>query len=188
MIWMIAGLVVFLGVHSVRIVAPEFRDGFVAARGENAWKGIYSVVALAGLLLVIWGYGQARPDAAFLYEPPVFVKHIVTLLMLIAMILLVAAYVPDGHIKKRIKHPMLTAVKIWAFAHILANGDLATLVLAGAFLAWAVVDRISLKRRGDPVFGEVAVRNDIIAVVVGTAITIWFIMQLHAFLFGVSPI
>jgi len=188
MIWLIAGLVVFLGIHSVRIVAPGFRDSMVAARGENAWKGIYSVIALAGLLLVIWGYGQARPDAAFLYEPPVFVKHIVTLLMLIAMILLVAAYLPTGHIKKRVKHPMLTAVKVWAFAHILANGDLATLVLAGAFLAWAVIDRISLKRRGDPVFETVSVRNDAIAVVVGTAITIWFIMQLHAFLFGVSPI
>jgi len=188
MIWLIAGLVVFLGIHSVRIVAPGFRDSMVAARGENAWKGIYSVIALAGLLLVIWGYGQARPDAAFLYEPPVFVKHIVMLLMLIAMILLVAAYLPTGHIKKRVRHPMLTAVKVWAFAHILANGDLATLVLAGAFLAWAVIDRISLKRRGDPVFETVSVRNDAIAVVVGTAITIWFIMQLHAFLFGVSPI
>lgn len=188
MIWLIAGLLVFLGVHSIRIFAPGVRDRMVAARGENAWKGIYSLVALVGLLLIIWGYGQARPDAAFLYEPPVFMKHIVTLLMLIAMILLVAAYLPDGHIKKRVKHPMLTAVKVWAFAHILANGDLATLVLAGSFLAWAVVDRISLKRRGDPVFGAVAVRNDVIAVVVGTAITIWFIMQLHAFLFGVSPI
>lgn len=188
MIWLIAGLAVFLGVHSVRIVAPGFRDRVIAARGENAWKGVYSLVALAGLLLIIWGYGQARPDAALLYEPPVFVKHIVTLLMLVAMILLVAAYLPAGHIRKRVKHPMLTAVKVWAFAHILANGDLATLVLAGSFLVWAVVDRIALKRRGDPVFGAVSVRNDVIAVVVGTAVTIWFIMQLHAFLFGVSPI
>lgn len=188
MIWLIAGLILFLGIHSVRVFAPGLRDRTIAARGENAWKGVYSVVALAGLLLVIWGYGQARPDAAFLYEPPVFVKHIVTLLMLIAMILLVAAYLPTGHIRKRVKHPMLTAVKVWAFAHILANGDLATLVLAGAFLAWAVVVRVSLKRRGDPVFGDVSARNDVIAVVLGTAITIWFVVQLHALLFGVSPL
>lgn len=188
MIWLIAGLILFLGIHSVRIVAPGFRDGVIAARGENAWKGIYTVVAIAGFVLIVWGYAQARPDAIVLYEPPVWMRHVVMLLMWIAMVLLVTAYVPAGHIKKRVKHPMLAAVKIWAFAHILANGDLATLILAGAFLAWAVVDRISLKRRGDPVFGAVSLRNDAIAVVVGTAITIWFIMQLHAFLFGVSPI
>ena len=115
-------------------------------------------------------------------------KHIVSLLMLIAMILLVAAYAPTGHIKKRVKHPMITAVKVWAFAHILANGDAATLLLAGSFLAWAVADRISLKRRGDPQFGAVSVWGDVIAVVVGAAITIWFILQLHGFLFGVTPI
>ncbi|GAB4358871.1 MAG: NnrU family protein [Oricola sp.] len=188
MIWLVAGLVLFLGIHSVRIVAPGLREAVIAARGESAWKGVYALIALAGLTLVVWGYAQARPDAVVLYEPPVFVKHIVALLMLVAMVLLVAAYVPAGHVRKRVKHPMLTAVMVWAFAHILANGDLATLLLAGSFLAWAVVDRVSLKRRGDPVFGEVSWRNDVIALVVGAAITIWSVMQLHAFLFGVSPI
>lgn len=188
MIWLIAGIVLFLGVHSIRVFAPVFRDRMIAERGENAWKGVYSLVAIVGLVLLIWGYGQARPEAAFFYEPPVFVKHIVTVLMLLAMILLVSAYAPAGHIKKRVKHPMITAVKVWALAHILANGDAATLLLAITFLAWAVIVRISEKRRGDPVFGPVSIVGDVIAVVVGTALTVWFIMQLHAFLFGVSPI
>lgn len=188
MIWLIAGLILFLGVHSVRVMAPGFRDSMVAARGENAWKGIYSLVAIAGLVLVVWGYGQARPDVPVFYEPPVWMRHIVILLMLVAMILLAAAYAPTGHIKARVKHPMVTAVKVWALAHLLANGDLATIVLALAFLAWAVLVRISLKRRGDPVFTSVSVTGDIVAVIAGTAVTLWFVFQLHAWLFGVSPL
>ncbi|QKV18941.1 NnrU family protein [Oricola thermophila] len=188
MIVLIVGLALFLGIHSVRFVVPALRENLVERMGENGWKGIYSLVALVGFGLVIWGYALARPDAPVFYEPPVWTRHIVILLMLVSMILLLAAYVPAGFIKARVKHPMLAAVKIWAFAHILANGDLATLLLAGAFLAWAVADRISVKRRGDPAFGNMSARNDVIAVVVGSAITIWFVLQLHAFLFGVSPI
>lgn len=188
MIWLIAGIVVFLGIHSVRMVAPGFRDRMIAQYGENAWKGVYSLVSLAGLVLLVWGYAEARPDAAFLYEPPVWVRHIVMLFMLVAMTLLVATYLPAGHIKKRVKHPMITAVKVWAFAHLLANGDAASLILFLSFLAWAVWNRIAVKRRGDPAFGTVSVRSDIIAVVAGAVITVWFIVQLHAFLFGVSPL
>ena len=188
MVWLIAGLIVFLGIHSVRAVAPAWRDSMIARLGEGPWKGIYSLISLAGLLLLIWGYGQARPEAPFFYEPPVWMRHIVILLMWIAMILLVAAYAPTGHIKKRVKHPMITAVKVWALAHLLANGDLATILLALAFLAWAVFIRIAEKKRGDPVFGTVSVTGDIIAVVVGTGLTLWFIYQLHAWLFGVSPL
>jgi uncharacterized membrane protein len=106
-----------LGVHSVRAIAPAWRDAMVARLGEGPWKGLYSLIALAGLILLIWGYGQARPDAPVFYEPPIWMRHIVILLMWVAMILLVAAYVPAGHIKKRIKHPMITAVKVWALAH-----------------------------------------------------------------------
>lgn len=188
MVWLIAGLIVFLGVHSVRAVAPAFRDRMIAERGEGPWKGIYSAVAVIGLVLLIWGYGQARPDAPFFYEPPFWMRHVVILLMWIAMILLVATYAPTGHIKARIKHPMITAVKVWAVAHLLANGDLATIVLCLAFLGWAVRVRIAEKRRGDPVFDKVTILGDIIAVVAGTAITLWFIYQLHAWLFGVSPL
>lgn len=188
MVWLIAGLIVFLGVHSVRAVAPAWRDAQVARFGEGPWKGIYSLVAIAGFVLLVWGYGQARPDAPILYEPPLWVRHIVILLMWIALILLVATYAPTGHIKKRVKHPMITAVKIWALAHLLANGDLATILLAVAFLGWAVFVRIAEKRRGNPVFGAVSVTGDIVAVVVGTALTLWFVFQLHQWLFGVSPL
>jgi uncharacterized membrane protein len=188
MIWLVAGLVVFLGIHSVRMVAPGFRDRMIARLGEGPWKGIYSLVSLAGLVLLIWGYGQARPDAAIIYEPPVWTRHIAMLLMLFSFILLVASQIPAGYIKKAVKHPMLLAVKIWAFAHLLANGDLASLILFLALLAWAVWNRIAVKRRGNPEFATVSVRNDFIAVLVGTALTAWFIMQLHAWLIGVSPI
>ena len=137
MIWLVAGLVVFLGVHSVRMLAPGFRDRMIARLGEGAWKGLYSLISLAGLVLLIWGYGQARPDAAIIYEPPVWTRHIAMLLMLFSFILLVASQIPAGYIKKAVKHPMVLAVKIWAFAHLLANGDLASLILFLAFLAWA---------------------------------------------------
>lgn len=188
MIWLIAGLILFLGVHSVRAVAPAWRDSMVARLGEGPWKGIYSLISLVGFVLLVWGYGQVRPDAAILYEPPVWMRHLVMLLMWVAMILLVAAYAPTGHIKKRVKHPMITAVKIWALAHLLANGDVATILLALAVLAWAVFIRIAEKRRGDPQFGAVSITGDIVSVVLGTAITVWFVLQLHQWLFGVSPL
>ncbi|WP_421853307.1 NnrU family protein [Oricola sp.] len=185
MIWLLAGLIVFLGVHSVRMVAPGFRDSVIAARGEQTWKGIYSVIAIVGLVLLVWGYGQARLETAYLYEPPVWLKHIVTLLMCISLVLLVAGQVPPGRIKQAVKHPMLAAIKVWAFSHLLANGDTASLVLFIAFLGWAVWNRIAVKRRGDPVFENVSVRNDVIAVVVGVALTVWFVYQLHGWLIGV---
>lgn len=188
MTWLILGLIVFLGVHSVRAVAPAWRDSMVTRLGEGPWKGLYSLISIAGFVLLVWGYAQARPDAPVFYEPPVFMRHIVILLMWIAMILLVAAYVPTGHIKKRIKHPMITAVKVWALAHLLANGDLATIILCLAFLGWAVFVRIAEKRRGNPVFESVSVSRDVVAAVAGTVLTLWFVFQLHALLIGVSPL
>ena len=188
MTWLIVGLIVFLGVHSVRAVAPAWRDAMVIRLGEGPWKGLYSLISLAGLVLLVWGYAQARPDAPVFYESPIWMRHIVILLMWIAMVLLVAAYVPPGHIKKRIKHPMITAVKVWALAHLLANGDLATIVLCLAVLGWAVFVRIAEKRRGDPVFESVSVTGDIIAVVAGSVVTLWFVLQLHELLIGVSPV
>lgn len=188
MIWLIAGMVVFLGIHSVRIVAPGFRDRMVAERGEGAWKGIYSVISLIGFVLLIWGYAQARAEAPILYVPPVWTRHIALLLVPIAFVVFVASQLPAGHIKKTLKHPMLVAVKIWALAHLLANGDLASLILFLGFLAWAVVDRISVKRRAPVEFGAVSARNDAIAVVVGLALSAWFIVQLHEWLFGVAPL
>jgi uncharacterized membrane protein len=191
MIWLIVGLVLFLGVHSVRIVAPEFRQSQIEARGLNAWKGMYTAVSILGFLVLVWGYGQARLDPVVFWVAPAWMSHVVLLLMLFAMIFLVASQVPAGKIKAAVKHPMLLAVKIWALAHLLVNGDLASLLLFGGFLAWAVVDRISEKKRlqagltSNPVAGSV--KWDIIAVVGGLVLYVLFVIWLHRWLIGVPP-
>ena len=192
MIWLIVGLVLFLGVHSVRIVAPGFRQAQIDARGLNAWKGIYSLVSIAGFVILVWGYGIARQDPVVFWAAPGWMSHVVALFMLPAMILLVASQVPAGRIKAAVKHPMLLAVKIWAMAHLLVNGDLASVLLFGGFLAWAVVDRISEKKRlqagltRNPVAGPV--KWDVVAVVGGTILYLAFVLVLHKWLIGVPPI
>ena len=192
MVVLVIGLVLFLGVHSTRIVAPDFRARFIAQRGEGAWKGLYSIVSLIGFVLIVWGYGLSRLDPVVLYVPPEWLRHVSLLIMLPVFILLAAAYLP-GHIKARAKHPMLVAVKLWALAHLIANGTLADLLLFGAVLAWAVVDRISVKRRpveapGHGASAPPSARNDAIAVVVGLALYVAFVLFLHRWLIGVSPI
>lgn len=184
---LIVGLVLFLGIHSVRIVAPDWRDARVAAMGEGPWKGVYSLVSIAGLVLLIWGYSLAQPEAAFFYEPPAWMKHVVALLMLIALIIFMVSQLPSGKMKPVLKHPMLLAVKIWAAAHLVANGDLASILLFGSFLAWAVADRISVAKRDAPLPEEGPVSWDIAAIVSGVVIYLLFVWQLHAWLFGVLP-
>jgi uncharacterized membrane protein len=188
MLVLILGLIVFLGIHSVRIVAPGFRERQIAAGGEGRWKGIYSVVALIGLVLIVWGYSMARLTAPILYEPPIFMRHINLLLMYFSFVFLVASQMPAGRIKAAVKHPMLLAVKIWAFGHLLANGDLAALLLFGTFLAWAVVDRISVKRRGDMGPKPGPVTWDIAAIVVASILYGLFVWRLHLWLFGVPAL
>src|SRR6202022_2610890 len=143
---LIAGLVVFLGVHSVAIVAPELRTRVLSGVGEGPWKAGYGLVSLIGFVLIIYGFGMARQSPTVLYTPPHWMRHVTFLFMLPVFPLFLAAYLP-GRIKAATKHPMLAAVKFWAFGHLLANGMLADVLLFGGFLAWAVVDRISLKRR-----------------------------------------
>ena len=143
---LLLGLIVFFGVHSVSIVAPGWRSAQIARRGERAWKGIYSIAAGVGLALLIVGYGMARREPVVLYTPPVALRHVALLLMLPVFPLLFAAYLP-GRLSRAARHPMLLAVKLWATAHLLANGTLADVLLFGGFLAWAVADRISVKRR-----------------------------------------
>ena len=144
---LILGLVLFLGTHSVRIVADDWRGARIARLGLMPWKGIVSVISIIGFVLIVWGYGQARGNPIVLYSPPVWTRHIAALLTVPAFILLVAAYIPGTRIKRAVGHPMVAAVKIWAFAHLLANGTLADVVLFGAFLAWAVADYIAARRR-----------------------------------------
>ena len=144
---LILGLVVFLGAHSMRIVADNWRTAQRKRLGENAWKGIYSVVSLAGFGLIVWGFGLARQQHVVLWVPPTAMRHVAALLTLIAFVLLAAAYVPRNAIKSRLHHPMVLSVKTWALAHLLANGTLADLLLFGAFLAWAVACFIAAKKR-----------------------------------------
>lgn len=189
MLILVVGLALFLGIHSVRIVAPAWRERMYARLGENGWKGLYSLVSLIGFVLIIWGYGLARLDPIVIYSPPVWMRHITLVLMMPVFVFLAAAYIP-GRIKTTLKHPMLVAVKLWAVAHLLANGTLADVVLFGAFLVWAVVDRISVKRR--PQAADVpglppAPANDVIALVVGATLYVVFLLFLHQWLFGVSP-
>ena len=186
---LLAGLVLFLGAHSVSIVNLAWRDRVAARIGEYPWQGLFSIVAVAGFLLIVWGYGLARQEPTVLYVPPVWLRHVAVALLVFVFPLLLAAYLP-GRIKSATRHPMLAATKIWAFAHLLANGMLHDLVLFGAFLAWAVADRISLRRRPQrPVPGAAPSKvNDLIAVVAGLGLYAWFLFQGHAWLFGVSPL
>ncbi|MCF4098066.1 NnrU family protein [Maritalea mediterranea] len=185
MVWLILGLVLFLGVHSARMLVPDFREKFIAKHGEMMWKGLYAIESLIGLALIIWGYGQARMDPVILYETPYFFRHIAHLLMLVAFIVLAAAYVPAGKIKAATKHPMILSVKIWASAHLLVNGDLASLILFLSFLAWAVWNRINVKRRGEPTPDAGPVTNDMIAVVIGGVAFVIFAFWGHGTLIGV---
>ncbi len=189
MIVLILGLVIFLGIHSVQIAASGLRNRKIAELGEGRWKGIYSIISLIGLVLIIWGYGLAREAPVVVWDPPVWTRHLSLLLMLPVFPLLFSAYFP-GRIKLAAKHPMLLAVKFWALAHLLANGTLADLVLFGSLLAWAVVDRISVKRRPQSAASTVVARpmNDVVAVVAGVALYLLFAFYLHLYLFGVAPI
>jgi len=187
---LIVGLVLFLGVHSIAIVSPGLRGRAVQSMGEGAWKGLYALVSLAGFVLICYGFGLARAMPVILYSPPTWLRHVALLVMLPVFPLLIAAYLP-GRIKTAAKHPMLAAVKFWALAHLLANGSLADVLLFGGFLAWAVLDRISVKRRTV----QAALRtappgpwNDVIAVVLGLGIYALLIVWAHVRLFGVSPL
>lgn len=186
---MILGLVLFLGIHSISIFAPAWRDATAARMGEWTWKGIYSLLSLAGVIMIAKGYGLARMDPVYLYFPPQWLKHPALLLLLFVFPLVFAAYFP-GRIKAAVKHPMLLAVKVWALAHLLSNGTLADVVLFGSFLLWAGADRASMKHREQrPIpAAPPSKMNDLIAVVAGVALYVVFVMWLHQWLIGVKPV
>jgi uncharacterized membrane protein len=191
MLLLILGLILFLAPHSLRIVAEDWRGRQIAAFGEGAWKVVISLVSLVGLVLIVWGYGLVRADPVILWVPPVWTRHLAIPLVAIAFILVAAAYVPPGRIKAAVGHPMVLGVKVWALAHLIANGTLADLVLFGAILVWAIVDYAGSRRR-DRAAGRVHLagpaRNDGIAVAVGLAIWAAFLFGLHQWLFGVAPL
>lgn len=189
MAMLIAGLVIFLGMHSIGMAAPGLRTRAVGRLGEGAWKGLNAVISIAGFVLLVRGFAAARGAPVVLYTPPGWLRHVTFLFMLPVFPLLLAAYLP-GRIQARAKHPMLAAVKLWAFAHLLSNGTLADVLLFGGFLAWAVLDRIFLKRRAPRPIHTAPARpfNDVLTVVVGLALYAFFIGWAHLRLFGVSPL
>jgi len=186
---LILGLALFLGVHSVGILAPTWRERMVARLGLMPWRGLYALISLVGLVLMAWGYGQSRLDPIGLYAPPIWTRHLALLLLVPIFPLLLATYLP-GRISATVKHPMLTAVKLWALAHLLANGNLADVVLFGSLLAWAIADRVSLKRRTMPPVPSTPAgkANDWIALAAGLLLYVAFLGGLHLWLIGVSPL
>jgi len=185
---LIAGLVLFLGMHSIAIFASDWRDRTLVRMGERPWKGVYSIISIVGFVLLIWGYGLARQEPVVLYVPPTWARYVAAILMLPVFPLLLAAYLP-GRIKTAAKHPMLAAVKFWALAHLISNGTLADVLLFGGFLVWAVADRISFKWRPVRAIPTAPAKpfNDAIVVVVGLALYAFFMSYLHVRWIGVAP-
>ncbi|MBI2748143.1 MAG: NnrU family protein [Burkholderiales bacterium] len=190
MVYLIAGLVLFLGVHSVRIVADGWRTQTLARVGEGFYKGVYSVLSLAGFALLIYGFGVARENPIMLWTPPMGMRHAASLLTLLAFILLAAAYVPRNGIKARVHHPMVLGVKSWALAHLLANGSVAHVLLFGGFLAWGVLDFISARRRDRAAgtqYPAGTASATAITVLVGVIAWAAFAFKLHGWLIGIRP-
>jgi uncharacterized membrane protein len=187
---MILGLVLFLGVHTLT-TQRDLRARVIASSGEAGYKIGYALVSLAGLALIVWGFADYRATGWIdIWHPPTWTKHITVALMLPAVILVVASYI-RGRIYTVLKHPMLAGVKLWAAAHLLANGDLGSIILFGSFLGWAVFDRISLKHRADagaPPIPVGGIGNDLIAVAVGIVAYLALAFAFHPVVIGVPVV
>jgi uncharacterized membrane protein len=187
---LIFGLILFLGIHSLRLGGDGLRDQLRQRWGEGAYKGLYSLVSVLGFGLIIWGYGQARLDPVVLWPAMGWTRHLAALLVLVSFVLLVAAYVPGNGIKARLHHPMVLSVKVWAFAHLLANNTLADVLLFGSFLVWAVLAFRSARQR-DRAAGTVypggSTGKTMLTAVIGLVAYLVFALWLHAAWIGVRP-
>ena len=190
LIYLIAGLLLFLGVHSTRVFANVWRSKTIARIGEKPFKGVYALLSIAGFVLLVWGYGQARQQGVMLWNPPTAMRHVASLLTLLAFVLLAAAYVPGNQIKAKLHHPMVLSTKVWALSHLLANGSLANTVLFGSFLLWSVM-LFSASRKRDRLAQTVypAGNTGATALTVAAGVIAWaiFAFWLHRVLIGVSP-
>ncbi|MEM8750003.1 MAG: NnrU family protein [Pseudomonadota bacterium] len=184
---LILGLIIFIGVHSVRIVAPGWRNARQASMGENPWKGMYSVLSIIGFVLMIYGYGQARDVSETVYDTPSWAGGMANIVVPIALILLAASQLPRGYIKAAVGHPMLWAVLLWSAAHLLANGDTASVLLFGVMLIWSVANLASCYSRPAGDLPAPKLWTDLASVVIGIVVTGALIMGLHVWLFGVVP-
>lgn len=180
----ILGLIVFFASHSFTAFFRGARQKIADRIGVIGYRGLYSLFALAGFILIVVGWRGA--DTSLLYVPPIWMRHVVYVLMPIAIILLVAAYAPKGKIAAAAKHPMLAGLKLWAFAHLLVNGEVRSVLLFGAFLVFGIADRIAVKRRGAPVPAAGPWRNDIIVVAVGAVVYAAIALYLHRYIAGVA--
>lgn len=187
---LVLGLVLFLGTHSIRIVAGDWRARQIARLGSGPWKGLYSLTAAVGFALIVWGYGLTRTMPVDLWVPATWTRHLAALLTLVSFVLLAASQVPGTRLKARLGHPMVLGVKVWALAHLLSNGRLGDVVLFGAFLVWAVLDFRSARRR-DRAEGVVRpagkASRDVVAIVAGIVLWGVFAFALHGWLMGVRP-
>jgi uncharacterized membrane protein len=199
---LILGLVLFLGAHSTRIFAENWRQAVLERLGEKAYKGVYTLVSLLGFGLIIYGFDQVRWDSPALWMPPVWVKHVAALLMLLSLVLLACAHAPRNAIKAKLHHPMVLSVKVWALAHLLANPRVADLVLFGAFLLWSVLNFRAARKRdrlaaalaqetgeaGTLLVPEVSAAATWRAVGIGVVVWAVLLSRGHEWLFGVSPL
>lgn len=188
---LIIGLALFLLTHGIRIYADGFRSAMIGRLGSLGWKGVYSVASLAGLILIGSGYALARQSPIELWRSAAWISHPVALLMVASFVLVIAAYIPRNHLRVKIGHPMVVGVKVWAFAHLLANGNLADVLLFGTILIWAVLSFRAARMR-DRAAPKVAVQPSLamtgLTVALGIAAWIWFVFHGHAWLIGVRPL
>lgn len=187
---LILGLVIFLGVHSIRVFAEGWRTAQLQRWGEKGWKGAYTLASLVGLVLLVWGYSLARQSPVPLWTPVIGLRHLASLLTVFSFILLAAAYVPRNSVKARIGHPMVAGVKVWALAHLLANHTLADLLLFGGFLVWAVLCFRAARARdraAGVTYRAGTLKGNLITVAAGLVGWAVFAMWLHGPLIGVRP-
>lgn len=188
---LILGLILFLGIHSTRIFAEGWRQKTIGRMGEMSWKGIYTVIAMVGLALIIWGFGLARQQPVVWWAPPVGLRHLNSLFTLVAFVFIAAAYVPRNHIKARLHHPMVLGVKLWAFGHLLATRTLADTVLFAAFLLWAILAFRAARQRDraqGTVYASGSLGGSLATIALGIVGWAVFAFWLHAAWIGVAPL
>jgi uncharacterized membrane protein len=191
MTFLLAGIFLFIGIHSTRIFASDWRNRLITRVGLQKWKLLYSVIALAGLVLLIYGFGQTRANPVFVWEPPLWSRHMAALLTLLSFILFAAAEIPGNHIKSKLGHPMYQGIKLWAFAHLMANGRLGDILLFGVFLMWAIIGYSAARRRDRReglTYPAPSGQKTVIAIVAGIAAWVVFAFWLHRLLIGVAPL
>jgi uncharacterized membrane protein len=191
MLTLVLGLFLFLGIHSTRIFADDWRTATVARIGPLPWKGLYSVLSLLGFVVLVWGFRMARQDTLVLWSSPAWMKHVTAVLMMASFVLIAAAYVPRNSIKARLHHPMVLAVKVWALGHLLSNGVAADVLLFGAFLVWAVLSFRAARQRdrtGNAVYPPGNAISTTITIAVGLLGWSVFALFLHGPLIGVRPL